>query len=223
MDKKQYAEHLAQLVPGIEIDIEKRDLSDEFYAYFQCFMPDGKDIEKVFVSLEKGQELLERIIPIYEATQQKTLQQFKEGISPGYFCPDSTGNKELLEHLGKAHIESIKIFSQFLEDKELEQMLENVHEIVIYEEERELKNDYLNSYLYDTISDWSIENEDGDGLISILNEAYYSINCDYYLSYYLRFPTFKNKPEHDFLKSYFEIWKAGYYCKFDKTKLIIYK
>ncbi|TDG36657.1 sodium:solute symporter [Pedobacter changchengzhani] len=68
-----------------------------------------------------------------------------------------------------------------------------------------------------------MENENEEKLNSVLSEAYYSINCDYYLSYYLQYPSFVDKPEQDFLKSYFEIWKNGHYCKFDKSRLIIYK
>ena len=222
MTKKEYAEYLSKLIPEIEVDLESSDLSKEFYAYFQCFMPEGKNVEKIFEPLENGKSLLERILPIYKTTKDKSLQQFKDGSSPGYFCPNPIQNNEYLKELGKRHIENLKSFSTFFKESELEKMLNNVTEVIVSNEKIELKDEYLNSYLYDCISDWGIENEEEDKLFGILNEAYYSINCDYYLSYYLQYPSFTNKPIQDFLKSYFEIWKAGYYCKLEKEKLIIY-
>ncbi|TCD12089.1 hypothetical protein EZ449_03460 [Pedobacter frigidisoli] len=223
MDQKQYATHLASLVEGIDVDLENDNLSDEFFAYFQCFMPNGANAEKIFEPLKNGQDLFARILPIYQATNEKTMQQYSEGVSPGYFCPNPSADNAELENLGKQHIQNLLFFAKFMEDDELQEMLNKVNEVVILAAEEALEDDYLNAYLYDAVSDWGLENEAENGFISILSEAYYSINSDYYLSYYLQYPAFKNKPKQDFLKPYFEIWKAGYYCKLDKTKLLIYK
>lgn len=74
MDKKQYAIYLASLIEDIDVDIENENLSEEFFAFFQCFMPDGVNAAKIFEPLENGQDLFARILPIYQATKQKTVQ-----------------------------------------------------------------------------------------------------------------------------------------------------
>ncbi len=222
MNKIQYAKYLGN-IQNLEIDVANESLADEFYAYFQCFMPNGNNLDKVFEPLENGKQLLDRLLPIYEITKDNTEQQLNEGLSSGYFCPISIPNHDLLEDLGKEYLEDLKLFAQFYNDNELLQLLNSVKEVVVLDNEPELENDYLNSFLYDTISEWGLENENDNDLISVLSEGYYSINCDYYLSYYFQYPHFKDKPTNDFLKSYFEIWKNGYYCKFDENKLIVYK
>lgn len=218
MNKNEYAEYLGTLIAE-DIDSE----NEEFYAYFQCFMPCGDGVEKVFKPLEKGEALLDRIMPIYQVTEEKTIQQFESNLVPGYFCPNPVANHLVLKDLGEKHVESLKIYAEFYKDNELYDLLNNITEISILDSEAESKNDEINAFLYDSISEWGIDNEDNESLISVLSEAYYSINCDYYLSYYLQYPVFKNKPKTDFLKSYFDIWKSGYSCKFDEKRLMIYK
>ena len=44
--------------------------------------------------------------------------------------------------------------------------------------------------------------------ISLLSEALYHISCDFYLSYFLRWPMFDTERENPFL-GYFELWKLG--------------
>lgn len=222
MNKQEYAEYLAKLIEDFDIDFDD-DLSDQFYSYFQCFMPSGKNVEKVFEPLAHKEELLERLLPIYKATESKTLKQYAEGVSPGYFCPDATHNGTDIIAYGKQHVEYLKGFATFSEDSELLEMLNDVTIFEVSKKAPEIEDDTLNVYLYDAIIEWGIENIDEEELISILSEAYYSISCDYYLSYYFQYPAFKNKPATDFLKPYFKIWESGYNCKFDGIKLIIHE
>ena len=222
MNKQKYADYLSKLIEDFDIDPDC-NLEEQFFAYFQCFMPYGNNVEKIFEPLPCKTDLYERLIPIYKATESKTLMQYKEGCSPGYFCPPAAENiKEITEYANQ-HITYLKEFASFLNDNELLEMLNNVTEVKVSDNEIEAEDDDLNAYLYDAIIDWGIKNIDDSTLISTLSEAYYSINCDYYLAYYFQYPTFREKPETDFLKPYFKIWESGYHCKFDGNRLIIYK
>lgn len=58
-------------------------------------------------------------------------------------------------------------------------------------------------------------------LLGVLDEAYYSISCSYYLSVYLQYPRLKRKPETDFLQPYFELWQRGYDFIIEEEKLIL--
>lgn len=222
MNKQEYTDYLSKLIEDFDFD-PNCEPDEQFFAYFQCFMPYGENVEKVFEPLPCKTELYQRLFPIYKATESKTLMQYKEGLSPGYFCPPATGNIKDITGYANQHIISLKEFASFLNDNELLEMLNNVKEIIISDSETEIEDDELNAYLYDAVIEWGIENIDDAALISILSEAYYSINCDYYLAYYFQYPAFREKPGTDFLKPYFKIWESGYYCKFDGNKLRIYK
>lgn len=222
MNVSEYAYYLASLVEDFELKPDF-ELTEQFYGYFQSFMPSGKNVEKVFEPLEHGNELLDRLVPVYKATELKTIAQNKQGVYPGYFCPNPISDREKVIAYGKNHVEYLKEFAHFSEDKVLFDMLNNVENIELMPKEPNIKDDDLNAYLYDSISDWASTNNTDGELINILGEAYYSINCDYYLSYYFQYPTFEQRPTIDFLKPYFKIWEAGYYCKFDGNKLIIHE
>jgi len=221
MTKRKYAEYLGSLVEGFEIDLES-DLAEQFYGYFQCFMPFGDNVEKVFEPLYYKNELLERLLPIYQATKSQTLELLSKRVRPGYFCPEQKNERENIIIYGEQHIAYLKEFATYIEDKELFVILNKITAIEFFDEEPAIEDDNLNSYLYNAISDWGIENTDEDDLVSVLGEAYYSISCDYFLGYYFQYPVFKNKPSIDFLSPYFKIWKSGYQCKFDSEKLKIF-
>jgi len=222
MNKHEYAKYLGSLIEGFEIN-EERDLSEQFYAFFQCFMPFGENVEKVFEPLYHKDDLLERLLPIYQATASKTLKQYQEGVSPGYFCPEPTKERESVILYGEQHIAYLKEFAAFLEDDELLEMLNKVTAVEFFDEEPEIEDDNLNFYLNDAVSDWGKENSGEEEPVSVLVEAYYSIGCDNFLAYYFQYPAFNNKPSIDFLKPYFKIWKSGCCCKFDSEKLKVFR
>lgn len=222
MNQQEYAKYLGELIEDFEINVEN-DLAEQFYGYFQRFMPYGENVKKVFEPLQYKNELLERLLPIYQITASKTLKQYEEDVSPGYFCPESTDDYEKILVYGKQYIEYLKEFASFSEDEELLELLNNINNIQFFDEKPDIEDDYLNSHLYDCISDWGIDNIEEDELIYLLREAYYSINCDYYLSYYLQYPLLKNKPSTDFLMPYFKIWESGHYCMFDGNILKIFR
>lgn len=59
--------------------------------------------------------------------------------------------------------------------------------------------------VYEAITEWMIDTQGLDAKLSVLGEAYYSVNCDYLLSAYLQYPNYAQKPQEDFLKPYFEL------------------
>lgn len=75
------------------------------------------------------------------------------------------------------------------------------------------------SALYETIFDVVSEHKNYDEPIEVLNEAYYSIACDYWLSYYLQWHRYKLKG--DPFAPYFELFALGYSAVFSDNKLYI--
>lgn len=222
MTKKEYAKHLAEIIND-DIDIDSDDLSCQFYGYFQSFMPDGKGLEKVFKPIINGDLYFERLIKIYSVTKERYNELSKEGKSPGYFCPNPQENREALILNGENYIKNLKLFSEIIGNQEFTETIAEIKTIEITEsEERSNEND-TNIIVYESISDWFIDNTNFESIIEVLNEAYYSINCDYNLSHYFQHPRYSDKLKFDLFAPYFEIWKMGYYCWFNKGKLIIGK
>ncbi|GET45552.1 hypothetical protein [Capnocytophaga felis] len=221
MTQKEYAEYLGRLI-GEEIDTDSDMLEDEFYAYFQCFMPYGENIDKVFEPVPNGQALCERLKPIFKATEEEVLQSFDKNVSPGYFVPDKKGEESEIKAIGKQFLKELTDFASFLEDETLQQYLADIKEIEISKETEQNFDDDKYSYLCELFSDWMIDNTDYDSLISILREAYYSISCDYFLSAYLQYPSFTDKPSSDFLKPYFNLWQKGYNFVINDNRMILF-
>ena len=67
-----------------------------------------------------------------------------------------------------------------------------------------------------------IDTQGLDAKLSVLGEAYYSINCDYLLSAYLQYPNYAQKPQADFLKPYFELYLAGRQVAFERGEVVVF-
>lgn len=222
MTKKEYAILLATLIGETLHDEDETQLEDQFYFYFQSFMPHGNNLEKVFEPLPNGELLYQRIKPIFSATEKHFLEMSKQNSVPAYFVVPTQNNPEKLNELGQKLLENLILFSEFIEDETLTEHLKQISEITIADTNEQDFNHEIRLDFYEIFSDWQIDNQDNDDLISVLNEAYYSINCDYLLSAYLQYPDFKYKPEVDFLEPYFELWKMGYGFVLNDKKLILY-
>lgn len=141
-------------------------------------------------------------------------------LRPAYFCPQSSADQATLKCIGADYLDGIKAFARFVAHDELLRRLDAVSEIIVGKHpEREY--DGLEEMLSETLSDWSWDNFIDDN-VAILSEAYYSINCDYYLSYYLQYPNYKHKPERDFLRPYFDLFLHGYCASFSGNRLVIF-
>ncbi len=222
MTKKEYSRYLGEII-GKDVDIESDDLKYQFYGYFQSFMPKGNGLEKVFEPIENGSFYYDRIMKIYGATEEEFNELSKEGKVPGYFCPSPQENKDLLMLNGKNYISNLNSFSKIVNNQEFSEIIAEIKTIEIKDSDIRNNENDTNAIVYESISDWFIDNTDFDSIMEVLGEAYYSINCDYNLSYYFQYPSYEDKLKFDLFEPYFEIWKMGYYCWFDKGKLIIGK
>lgn len=221
MTQKEYAQYLAELI-GEEMDTDCNELEELFYGYFQSFMPDGKNVEKVFEPIENGQLLYQRIKPIFEATKEETIQAFEQNIAPGYFVPNKKGTEEELKAIGRELLARFLEFASFVEEETLQNYLKEIINIEISDSREQNFDDEAQTELYEILSIWYIDNTDYESLISILREAYYSINCDYFLAAYLQYPVLTNKPKTDFLKPYFELWQRGFQFVINGNTLILF-
>ena len=208
MPQQEYAKYLFKLLNQEPQTPDRYSgWEDYFYGLFQSFMPNGEGVAAVFEPLERGQELLERILPVYESTAEHNAEILESGYAPGYFCPPAQSEAEARQS-GEKLLENLRGFAHFIEDEELAAALADIREIRFGEPDDE--DNETAELLGEAFTEWRISNTDHESPEQILDEAYYSVNCDYYLAAYLQYPLFRSKPDSDFLRPYFDLWQQGY-------------
>ncbi|WP_239661723.1 hypothetical protein [Neisseria elongata] len=65
----------------------------------------------------------------------------------------------------------------------------------------------------EVFGEWQTSNTDYNSPEQVLDEAYYSVSCDYY----------RTKPDSDFLRPYFDLWRQGYGFTLDEDCLYLCK
>ncbi|RCX23665.1 hypothetical protein DFP94_1011267 [Fontibacillus phaseoli] len=223
MDKQSYARFLFQLMDE-EIDSDESDIEEAlFYGYFQMYMPDGKGVEKTFAPLQvDGEAYLRRIVRIYEMLDP---DDFSGNVVPGYFN-GKAGDvpSDILMNYGTQFIQGLKDLMAETSEKndtaDAAAYLTGIQEVSI------LPNGSIDDIrlqydpeIYETISDIISEHRDYDEPIEILDEAYYSIACDYWISYYLQWHRYGLKG--DPFAPYFELYRLGYSAILAENKLYI--
>ena len=222
MTQKDYFKFLVKLAELDHIETESEDYSDNLFGLFQCFMPNGKNIDQVFEPIPNGKLYADRIRQIYTITESEVTKKFEDGIAPAYFIPPKANCTETeLIKIGNEIIEKFKLFASHIENTEVVDILNSIKNVKIVDTDIRDIDSHNHLLIEEAISDWTYDNTDEEDLIEILSEAYYSIACNYWLSYYFQYPRYADKPEFDFLEPYFNLWKAGYYCRFDSSDLLI--
>ena len=221
MNQQEYAEYLFKLLGEEPRAADKYNgWEDYFYGLFQGFMPDGEGVAAVFEPLEKGQELLARIMPVYQNTAEHNQEILDSGYIPGYFCPPAQDEAEVRQ-TGERLLEGLREFARFVEDEELIAALAAIKQIRFGEPAEEFND--TQELFGEAFGEWRISNTDYNSPEQVLDEAYYSINGDYYLSAYLQYPLYRTKPDSDFLRPYFDLWRQGYGFTLDEDCLYLCK
>lgn len=228
MDQQEYGLYVLRLI-GEEPYGEDGVTEDELYGYFQSFMPGGQGVEKVFEPLEHGEALLARIRPIYEMLD---ASEFEGEAVPGYFNGgQEDATQDHIQALGGELVEGLlRIFavnpeqsqeaSRILTDISMIEVLAPGDIAPIFANFDAADN--LGSIIYETLTDLISEHTDFTETIGILGEAFYSIGCDYWLSYYLQWPRYRAlESTHDPLRPYAELYRLGYSVVFQKERMVI--
>lgn len=96
MTQQEYAEYLFEILgeePCTPDDYHRWE--DFFWGLFQSFMPNGEGVAAVFEPLERGQELLERILSVYQATAECSAEILDSGNTPAFFDRSAEGAKQV--------------------------------------------------------------------------------------------------------------------------------
>jgi len=223
LQQQEYARYLLAFLDE-ETDADQEIEEDALYGYFQAYMPSGEGVEQTFEPLERADVYLNRIKRIYEMLDPR---DFEGDEVPGYFIGKQgdvleevliSKGEQLIQRLlqlfnGQPNSEDAAEAAAYL-DRMTEIMVLKEGEIRAYQYERD-------DVFYDAFFNIIDEHTDRNEPLHILAEAYYSIACDYWVSYYLQWPRFKGLEQYDPLASYFELYRLGYSITFSDQKLYI--
>ncbi|OPA72930.1 hypothetical protein BVG16_31220 [Paenibacillus selenitireducens] len=222
MEKQMYARYLLSLMDeeadSDDVVIEE----DTLYGYFQMYMPIGKGVEATFEPLEDGEAYMQRIVRIYEMLDP---DDFSGDTVPGYFNSKADEVPEdVLKGYGEQLIKGLKqLLDEFAEwdgAAEAAAYLTGIEEVQLLPHDKiDTIRESYDPDVYEALFEVVHEHKNYDEPIEILDEAYYSIACDYWISYYLQWHRYGLKG--DPLAPYFELYRLGYSAIFSERKLYI--
>jgi hypothetical protein len=181
----------------------------DLFAFFDCFRPDGNGLEKVFEGIIGGDDILKRLLGVFQCTRESFGRYM-------YFmvCKPVPATSELLVELATRHLIKIRqVAKEFGEDR-LVRMLETIPAIKIEHEEPSVKTlqdtSTPETIAYELRCDWFLDLKPVESDALLLHEAFYSIACDYYIANYLQWPLYRQSTGiEEPYEPYFKLWSHG--------------
>jgi hypothetical protein len=198
MNNSNYKNYLVQIIEK-EFDII---LQEESFGLFQMLSSRPKLIDSIFTPFKHKDELVKRIKDLFNLFDNQTQD--------AYFIPKNSKlmNSEI-RTLCESHLASLEYFAKSTDDSHLLGIINKISKI----EEDSITKEDLNSsasiVIYENVGDAISNLGYLDDSFSFLRDAYYSIACDYILSFYLTWPQIKHNFENDLFKPYYELYSNG--------------
>ncbi|MCB2313368.1 hypothetical protein LGL55_19785 [Clostridium tagluense] len=187
-------------------------------GFFSMFRPNGTGLNKVFKGTNKGDEILKRVLEIYEATSEDY-----DG-SDWYFVvrkPKIT-SKDNIESIAKGFLYNVIEMAKSLDDEYFYKFINNPPKIQVIEGTcpKKVTDEYsefdFDIGVYELMHNYMDEmiGEESDAVL--FREPLYQIACRYEIVYYVLWPLYKNESEiEDLFKPFIELWKVAAKYSFD--------
>jgi hypothetical protein len=192
---------------------------DDLVGFFQAFRPFGQDIPRALESVSGANEIVPRLLRIYSATAPGWNER------DAYFVVRNPTpvSQDQIRNLVLAHIQRFAEIAKHIGSIKLMEILERPPEIVVVQGQTPWppSPDSVETLMYDVRTDFmaSLTPSLSDALL--LDEALYSIACDYFLRDYVLWPLYV--PSSSVVEPfgpYFEMWIHGVGLRFVGTDLI---
>ncbi len=181
-------------------------------GFFQCFRANTAPLQSLLLEIPRGDEVFDRLTNIFDATTP-----IMDGERTDLYC---VVRKPIIADASELKSLATKLLGNWRDmaiqenDQELVDELTPLPEVRVSGEcaPEVDPNDYdsLDVYIYDTHTDWKC------GLTSIckhahwMREAFYYLNCDYYLAGYAMWPWYRDSSELDEpYFPYYKLWTYG--------------
>jgi hypothetical protein len=179
---------------------------DNIPYFFQKFRPDGDRIELALSFLPNASSCVERLLAVYRAAKHA------DWARDLYFVvrhPETAEESEIIG-IGRRFLANLRALCAIIGDPGCSTYLATVTTVQVVPIAKLDRNcdDHLG--VHETIGDFLRCHPDFDGPLRFLDEAYYTIACDYDLTFYLQWPHFEHICPVDCFEPYFQLWKHGY-------------
>lgn len=186
---------------------------EDYYGLFQQFRPNGDGIEQAFAGIPDSDEYVERLLEIFQATDNETC------ATDAYFIvrfPLATSTDEL-HRLGREMIGGFRSLADRIGNAELSQYLGSVTGPEIVDPSRMNRSNDDNLLVMEATGDFLNAIGDSENPIVNMSEAFYSVACDFFLKYYLMWPAYSKQIGIgcDVFRPYFELWRRGVELSFE--------
>lgn len=199
---------------------------DNLGMFFQGFRPNGAGVEAAFQGVVGADEILPRLLQVYEATAEG-------GEQDGYFIvrkprPLSAARARAL---GTEYLQKVSEMADLLAARKPDETVSEVQGLL---------NPTPPVEVVPGTPPWPPEDEAPEGLIyevtnefmhhlkwrlqpveshaHLLGEALYSLAADYNLQYHILWPLYRDlTPITEPFAAYFELWKHGAGCRFHEN------
>lgn len=193
---------------------------DDLFAFFDCFRPDGTGVEKIFAGVVGGEEIIPRLLRVFECTGEGFKRDMYFIVRRPVRATPDTLTELTAKHLDK--IEQIAI-DHVPELASLFQPRPRI-EITSKPPPQRTLPDYEapETVIYDAVGDWFSELEPDESDALLLGEAFYSIACDYNIARYLLWPLYQQSTDiEEPFAPYFELWTRGARPWFERPGQVI--
>jgi hypothetical protein len=196
--------------------------------FFQIFRPHGLGVEAAFEGVVLAEEILPRLMEVYEATADGWQ---RDGAHDAYFVvrnpkPLTAGRAEALcrEYLAKVG-EIADRFEVPEGDNPVNYVKALVHpsallKVVQGERPWPPHRDSPEGVVYQVVGEfmshlqWDLAPVESHAYL--MEEGFYTLACDYNLAYHLLWPTYRDLADiTEPFAAYFELWKHGAGCRFE--------
>ena len=191
---------------------------DDLYCYFGLFQPDGKGVERVFAGVVGGDEILHRLLAVYEFSENFVVRR------------PLPATPEKLVDLTTQHLDNVRQIAAGCRDAgdqeaELLRLLSPAPRIEIIRAQPPARSptdfDFPESDVYEVTGQWFRDLVPIQSDALLLREAFYSIACDYKIAHHLLWPLYRHSTQIDEpFAPYVELWTHGALPFFERPGLV---
>ncbi|MEM8672213.1 MAG: hypothetical protein AAGG48_32160 [Planctomycetota bacterium] len=185
---------------------------EDLAGFLNDFRSRRSELSSLFADIPHGREVCQRVFNIFDAASS--------GDTPGrtdLYCVVRRPKPVQATHLKDAATELLKNWCSMAEqqeEQELVDFLTPLPEIQLsYSPAPDIDPNDCNSldvYIYDTQTDWHCYLKPVSEHSSWMREAFYYLNCDYYLARYATWPWYSDSSQlDDPYLPYFKLWSHG--------------
>jgi hypothetical protein len=186
------------------------DDEDRWYGVFQGYRPHGDGVEALFANVPDAGNYAARIRAICAASYHDNWAR------DGYFVvrrPRPASAKELTA-LGHELLDGLRLLCKAArhDGRTLGSLFSGVTGVEVVSPERFDRKHPYHIDVINAVNDVLRRRRNYNDRIVQLREGFYSVACDFWLSYYLQWPYYQSWLPHDVFRPYFDLWASGHHC-----------